>query len=72
MVPGSSTAVPDTSSRETRPDIRRRSIAMTAPNAPRSGSSPPTTLVPPPNGTTAMPCSSQSASRADTSSCEAG
>ena len=54
VTPAPSSASPETSSRECSSFSRRRSSDITALNSPRSGSSPPTTLVPPPNGTTAM------------------
>ncbi|CKO21422.1 Uncharacterised protein [Mycobacterium tuberculosis] len=41
------------------PVQRRISREITARKSLRTGSSPPTTLVPPPNGTTAMPWSEQ-------------
>jgi hypothetical protein len=52
--------------------MRARSREMAAAKPARSGSTPPTTLVPPPNGVTATPASAQAASTAATSSCEPG
>ena len=54
VTPAPSSASPETSSSECSSFSLRRSSDITALNSPRSGSSPPTTLVPPPNGTTAM------------------
>ena len=48
--------------------MRPRSSETSASNGPRSGSRPPTTLVPPPNGTTATPASAQTCSTASTCS----
>ena len=47
--------------------------SVTAASMPsRTGSTPPTTLVPPPNGITAIRCSAQAASTAATCSAESG
>ncbi len=59
VTPAPSSASPETSSSEYNPPSRRRSKDTTALNWPRTGSRPPTTLVPPPNGTTAMLCREQ-------------
>ena len=48
-----SVAVSDVRSTSSRRSSRRRSSEITPRSRPRSGSTPPTTLVPPPNGTTA-------------------
>lgn len=67
--PGWSTAVRETGSSSSRPFMRRRSRAT---KSRRCGASPPTTLVPPPKGTTASRCVEQARSTASTSSWVAG
>ena len=54
VTPAPSSASPEISSSACNWSKRRRSSDTTALNWPRMGSRPPTTLVPPPNGTTAM------------------
>ena len=57
--PGANTAVSERSSTDSRRSIRPRSSDTTPAKPSRGASRPPTTLVPPPNGTTATPCSAQ-------------
>ena len=52
--------------------MRRVSRAITAACSPLSGATPPTTLVPPPNGTTASEAEAQARSNAITCSWERG
>ena len=54
-MPAPTVTIRDSRSSSATPLIRRMSSAITASCPSRSGSTPPTTLVPPPNGTTASP-----------------
>ena len=64
--PGPSTAVSERSSTASTASMRPRSSETTPAKPSRGASRPPTTLVPPPNGTTATPCSAQIRSTAAT------
>lgn len=72
VIPACNTATRDTGSTETRRPSPARSNATTADLDPRKASTPPTTEVPPPNGTTAMSYSTQTRSTSRTSSGDAG